>query len=49
MAGREWKNVEDGRHFQCVVLKGYEANTKVFAFFRIREFCVEICTISLEF
>ena len=23
MAGREWKNVEDGRHFQCVVLKAY--------------------------
>ena len=37
MAGREWKNVEDGRHFQCVVLKGYEANTKVSAFCHIRK------------
>ena len=37
MAGREWKNVEDGRHFQCVVLKGYEANTKVSAFCHLKK------------
>ena len=37
MAGREWKNGEDGRHFQCVVLKGYEANTKVSAFCHLKK------------
>ena len=38
MAGNEVeRNVNDGKNFQCAVLKAYEANTKVSAFCHFRK------------
>lgn len=38
MAGNEVeRNVNDGKNFQCAVLKAYEANTKVSAFCHLKK------------
>ena len=37
MAGRKKRKRWDGRHFLCVVLKAYEANTKVSAFCHLKK------------
>ena len=38
MAGNEVeRSVNDGKNFQCAVLKAYEANTKVSAFCHLKK------------
>ena len=37
MAGNEIEKCDDGKNFQCAVLKAYEANTKVSAFCHFRK------------
>ena len=36
MAGNEIEKCDDGKNFQCAVLKAYEANTKVSAFCHLK-------------